>query len=441
MLISIALASLKRRKTSVILTLISIIISVSLLITVEAVRGQIKTSFTRTVSGVDIIVGAPSGQLNLLLSSVFRIGTPTQGIDWSSVAQLAQHPQVSWLIPIALGDAHKGYRVVGTTNAYFNHFQYGNKQPLHFMQGGEFTHRRSAVVGADVARSLHYSVGDNIVISHGLGAVSFRHHDEHPFTISGILEKTGTPVDKAIYTTLAGLEDAHSDSSHQWVGNNAIRPVHDDNHDSISDTSNAVHSHDDHDEDESKLFEHYTPKSVSVVMLGLKNRVAALQLQYQINQNKDAPLMAILPGVALSELWEIMGNIEKLLLGVSMLIMISSLFGLITMLLATMRERKQEISVLRTIGAGPVTLLMLIQLEALFISAAGCVLSLFIVTVLLTASKGWISSNYGVFLSSNVFTTTSFFMLAAVLLATWIISFIPAIAAYRTALHSGLSTT
>lgn len=423
MLITIALASLKRRKTSVLLTLISIVISVSLLITVEAVRGQVKTSFTRTVSGVDLIVGAPSGQLNLLLSSVFRIGTPTQGIDWQNVATLEQNPQVSWLIPIALGDAHKGYRVIGTTNAYFEYFRYGNKQPLNIKQGHPFEHRRSAVIGADVAQALNYTLGDNIVISHGLGAVSFHNHDAHPFVISGILEKTGTPVDKAIYITLAGLEDAHKE--------NSTPSLH------RAPTNDATHAHV-HDHHES--FEQYTPTTVSAVMLGLKNRVAALQLQYQINQNKKTPLMAILPGVALAELWQIMGNVEQLLFGVSVLIMISSLFGLITMLLASMRERKQEISVLRTIGAGPLTLLMLVQLEALFISATGSILSLGIVSLLISLSKGWISATYGVFLTSNIFTAATFLMLAAVLLATWLISFIPAIAAYKTALHSGLST-
>ena len=435
MLTTIALASLKRRKTSVILTLISIVISVSLLITVEAIRGQVKTSFTRTVSGVDLIVGAPSGQLNLLLSSVFSIGTPTQGIDWQSVATLEEHPQVSWLIPIALGDTHKGYRVIGTTNAYFNHFRYGNKQPLNMMQGNQFVHRHSAVIGADVARTLNYNLGDNIVISHGLGAVSFHNHDAHPFVINGILEKTGTPVDKAIYITLAGLEEAHEESQTLSVHRRQNHAIN--NTAQVTDKSETTHEHN-HDEIES--FDHYTPETVSVVMLGLKNRVAALQLQYQINQNKTPPLMAILPGVALSELWQIMGNIEKLLLGISVLIMISSLFGLITMLLASMRERKQEISVLRTIGAEPKTLLMLIQLEALFICATGCILSVGIVTALLNLTKGWISSTYGVFLTSNVFTAATFIVLATVLLATWLISFIPAIAAYKTALHSGLTT-
>ncbi|MBJ2129227.1 ABC transporter permease, partial [Alteromonas sp. IB21] len=210
MLSTIAIESLKRRKTTALLTLLSITISISLLLCVDIVRNQIKTSFTRTVSGVDLIVGAPSGQLNLLLSSVFNIGTPTKGIDYKSVASLEMNNQVSWLIPLSLGDTHQGFRVVGTTNRFFEHFKYGDMQHLALSEGDVFNHPLSTVIGSDIASKLGYSVGDEIVISHGLGNVSFKNHDNHPFTISGILEKTGTPVDKAVYVTLQGLEEAHS---------------------------------------------------------------------------------------------------------------------------------------------------------------------------------------------------------------------------------------
>ena len=187
MLSTIAIESIKRRKTTALLTLLSITISISLLLCVDIVRSQVKTSFTRTVSGVDLIVGAPSGQLNLLLSSVFNIGTPTKGIDYKSVASLKSNKQVSWLIPLSLGDTHRGFRVIGTTNRFFEHFKYGDKQALALTEGRVFEQPLSTVVGADVADSLGYTVGDKIIVSHGLGSVSFNNHDDHPFIISGIL--------------------------------------------------------------------------------------------------------------------------------------------------------------------------------------------------------------------------------------------------------------
>lgn len=437
MLSTIAIESLKRRKATAILTILSITISISLLLCVDIVRNQVKTSFTRTVSGVDLIVGAPSGQLNLLLSSVFNIGTPTKGIDYKSVASLKTNNQVSWLIPLSLGDTHQGFRVVGTTNSFFEHFKYGDMQHLALSEGGVFNQPLSAVIGSDIASKLGYGVGDEMVISHGLGNVSFNNHDKHPFIVSGVLEKTGTPVDKAVYVTLQGLEEAHSGS--QPVTASLVRnPA--DNHIKTSDEHEHEHEHE-HDELTQVNYDSdaFTPQSVSVVMLGLKSRITALQLQYQINQSKKEPLMAILPGMALAELWQIMGNIEALLLGLSGLIVICALIGLATMLLATMRERYQEIAILRTIGAGPFTLLLLVQIEAMLLTVISAVLSIGLVGALMNVLKPWLSGTYGLFLSSPLFGKSSAIIILLILSCTYLVSLFPAIAAYKRGLHAGLS--
>ncbi|AGP83512.1 permease [Alteromonas mediterranea MED64] len=437
MLSTIAIESLKRRKTTALLTLLSITISISLLLCVDIVRSQVKTSFTRTVSGVDLIVGAPSGQLNLLLSSVFNIGTPTKGIDYKSVASLKSNKQVSWLIPLSLGDTHRGFRVIGTTNRFFEHFKYGDKQALALTEGRVFEQPLSTVVGADVADSLGYTVGDKIIVSHGLGSVSFNNHDDHPFIISGILEKTGTPVDKAVYVTLQGLEKAHSGPKSAHTSRLRKKTAFLNGHS----TNEHEHEHE-HEEPTQDNYDSdaFTPESVSVVMLGLKNRAAALQLQYQINQSKKEPLMAILPGMALAELWQIMGNVEALLLGLSGLIVICALIGLATMLLATMRERYQEIAVLRTIGAGPFTLLLLIQLEAMLLTIVSAALSIALVAVLMSMFKPWLSSTYGLFLSSPLFSQSSVIIVLLILGCTYLVSLFPAIAAYKRGLHAGLNS-
>ncbi|MEC9168471.1 MAG: ABC transporter permease [Pseudomonadota bacterium] len=432
MLSTIAIESLKRRKTTAILTLLSITISISLLLCVDIIRTQVKTSFTRTVSGVDLIVGAPSGQLNLLLSSVFNIGTPTKGIEYKSIAALQSNKQVSWLIPLSLGDTHRGFRVVGTTNSFFDHFKYGDMQSLEMAAGSTFTQPLSTVIGADIAKSLGYKVGDKIIISHGLGSVSFNNHDDHPFTISGIVKKTGTPVDKAVYVTLQGLEEAHTGPKHSPTSMLGRKPA--------DKAKELEHEHDEHIKEHAAYHsEAFTPKSVSVVMLGLKHRVTALQLQYQINQSKKEPLMAILPGMALAELWQIMGNVESLLLGLSGLIVICALIGLATMLLATMRERYREIAVLRTIGAGPFTLLLLIQIEAMLLTIVSAALSLGLVAGLMSALKPWLSSTYGLFLSSPLFGQSSVIIILLILGCTYLVSLFPAVAAYRRGLHAGLS--
>lgn len=459
MLTTIALESLKRRKSTALLTLLSMIISVSLLLSVDIIRTQVKSSFTRTVSGVDVIVGAPSGQLNLLLSSVFNLTAPSKGISWDSVSSLENDSRVSWLIPLSLGDTHSGYRVIGTTNAFFEHFKYGDKQPLGFSGGGPFSHLGSAVIGVDVAESLGYRVGDSIVISHGLGNVSFRQHDGFPFSVTGVLEKTGTPVDKAVYVTLVGLEKAHEHASPSKI----VRPSHSIQrlhgakaHSDVEAAGDAgaghkedgrkengnTHTHKEEAESEhiSEIeFENTSVSTVSAVMLGLKNRVTALQLQYQLNQRNSEPVLAILPGMALAELWQIMGNVEALLLLLSSLIVVSALIGLATMLLATMRERYQEIAVLRTIGASPAALLVLVQLEALLIALVGCGASMLIVTGMLTVLKPWLSAEFGLFLGDTLLSSNSVAIVILVLVSTYIVSFFPAYAAYKRGLHTELT--
>ena len=410
MLFRFALSSLKSRRKSVLLTFLSLLISISVLLSVEHIRSQAEQSFSRTVSGVDLIVGAPSGQLNLLLYSVFRMGSPTNSISYSSYDMLQNHAQVAWAVPIALGDAHRGYRVLGTSPDYFTHFHYGNKQPLVFSSGGAFAQPLEAVMGADVAKKLGYQVGDDIVISHGVGAVSFKNHDDAPFTITGILAPTGTPVDKTVHVSLQGIEAMHMPAK-------ALRQY-------LSASS------------ETQL--NLKPKQISAVLVGLNNKFATFTLQRQLNNYKGDRLMSILPGVALAQLWQMMASVENILMAISGLVMLSSLFGLSTMLLASMQQREQEIAVLRILGASSLTLLMLIVVEALIITLSACLASLLLTFGLFTLFSDTLANHYGLFISANVLSPTSAVLLAGVVVASLLTSLIPAIDAYRNGLHARL---
>ena len=126
---------------------------------VEHIRSQSKQSFNSTVSGVDLIVGARTGSLNLLLYSVFRLGSPTNNIDWETYQQISYNAKVAWSIPISLGDSHKGFRVMGTTTDYFKYFSYGKKRQLEFSRGKPFEHVFDVVLGAQVAKKLGYQLG------------------------------------------------------------------------------------------------------------------------------------------------------------------------------------------------------------------------------------------------------------------------------------------
>lgn len=403
MLVKIAIESLRQRKVSVILTLVSLVVSLSLLLTVELARHHVKDGFTRSVSGVDMIVGARTSSLNLLLSSVFRLGTPTQGLEISDLMPLLQHPAVDWFIPIALGDSHKGFRVVGTDERYFQHFRYGQKQALTMEKGTGFQHHFSAVLGAEVAATLNYQVGDDLILSHGLGDVSFQHHAQHPFHVSGILSPTGTPVDKAIYVTLHGLASAHNEESN-------------------------AHEHENH----YSALEEQEHHKISAVYVGLTQRAFALQLQHQVNQYAPIALTGILPGVALAELWQMMSTIERLLLGLSSVTLVAALLGMTTMLLTTLRERMPELNVLRVIGATPRQIIALIQTEALLITSAGCVISCVIVMTALYLLAPILGKMYGLYIPlTALFTTDIVAIFGYAMAATWLVSLLPAWQAYK----------
>ncbi len=406
MILTLAKRSVLNRKGSVTLTLVSIIIGISLLLLVEHIRVQAKESFNRTVSGVDLIMGARTGQLNLLLYSVFRIGNATNSVAWDSFEAVQANPRVAWAVPIALGDSHRGYRVMGTSSQYFDHYKYGNKRPLEFASGQAFDRIFEAVIGAEVAAKLNYQVGDEIVLSHGTGGISFTNHDYAPFVVSGILQATGTPVDKTVHVSLAGIEAVHLSppelaavlAAYKRGENVELRPT-----------------------------------VITAAMLGLTSRIATFQVQRQINQYPEEPLLAILPGVALSELWQIIGTVENLLRLITVLILLSSLLGLSTMLLASMRERRREMAVLRAIGAGPLVIFFLIQVEALLVVLTALVASVLLIWFSLSVSTDWLASQFGLYLDTNIFTANSLYIAGFAIVATLVVAMIPAIGAYRQA--------
>jgi putative ABC transport system permease protein len=410
MLISLAWSSLCSRKKSVILTFLSLLISISVLISVEHIRQQAKTSFNRTISGADLIVGAPSGQLNLLLYSVFRMGDPTSNIDYKSYEMLKKNQQVAWAIPISLGDSHHGFRVLGTNSDYFAHYQYGDKRALEVASGKPFSRMFDTVIGSDVAKALNYHVGDKIIIAHGIGATSFSHHDHSPFIISGILKPTGTPVDKTVHVTLQAIEAIHLPPSQL---------------DAIL---------------EGGLADKVKPDSVTAVILGLKTKFATFKLQRDLNNYQGDRLMAVLPGVALAELWQMMSSIENVLRVISVLVLISSLFGLSTMLLASMNERKGEIAVLRTLGAGPGVIFALILLEALMLVLLAIASAIVLVSATLALFSDGLSAHYGLFLSANLLSWETLQIAILITVASIITSALPAFEAYKKALQSKLSS-
>ncbi len=416
-LLRLALASLNNRRFTALLTVFAIALSVCLLLAVERVRTETRASFASTISGTDLIVGARSGSVNLLLYSVFRIGNATNNIRWDSYQQLAGHPQVKWAIPLSLGDSHRGYRVLGTSPGYFEHYRFGRQQPLQLAEGRAFADDPFEVVlGAEVAQSLGYRLDAQIVLAHGVAKVSLVQHDDKPFRVVGILRRTGTPVDRTLHINLAGMEALHVD----WRGGVPARGA------------GRVSA------EQARTLD-LQPQQITAVLLGLNSRIATFALQREINQYRGEPLLAVLPGVALQELWSLMGTAEQALFVVSLFVVLTGLIGMLTAILTSLNERRREMAILRSVGARPWHIAGLLVIEAFALALAGAVLGLALLYVGIAVAQAPLQQLYGLYLPFGWPSGYEWCLLGAILLAAVLMGAVPAWRAYRQSLADGLS--
>ena len=413
--LSLAWKSLLNRRGTALLTVLSIALSVALLVGVERLRTETRASFANTISGTDLIVGARTGPVQLLLYAVFRIGHATNNISWESYRDIADHPRVAWAIPISLGDSHRGYPVLGTTPAYFEHYRHGRGRALVVSEGAPFSDLYDAVLGSEVAKALGYGLGDSVVIAHGASDVAFARHDDHPFRVVGILAPTGTPVDRTVHVSLEGIEAIHLG----WDGGAPL-------------PGRVV------DADEARAMD-LAPKAITAALVGLTSRISTFQVQRFVNDYRAEPLMAILPGVALAELWGLIAVGEQALLLVSGFVVVVGLFGLLTALLTSLGERRREMAILRSVGARPAHVFALILGEALALTLLGILVGLCLLYGSLLLAQPLILSAMGIFVAVGTLSPHEMMLLVLVLAAGFLVGLIPGYRAYRLSLADGLS--
>ena len=408
--------SLRNRKGTAFLTIFSISISVTLLIGVENIRKGVRKSFSSAVSGTDIIVGARGGSLQLLLYSIFRIGNAPNNLSWESYNELRNNKRVKWTIPISLGDSHRGFRVVGTNKDYFNYFRYGSKKKLEFLKGVPFSEVFDAVIGSEIAIKFNYKLNQKIIIAHGTGKKSFLNHDDKPFKIVGILKPTGTPVDQSLHVSLEGITAMHID----WES--GAPPMEG----KIISAEEAI-----------KL--NLTPEEITSFLIGLKSKIHAFDYQRKVNTYKEEPLSAILPGVALQELWNILRTAETGLRVITWFVLFAGLLGMITALLSGLNERRREMAILRSVGAGPGTISFLLILEATILTLAGIIIGMFFLYLGLFVSRPILEAYFGLFIPINPPSYKEIIILAGIVLTGMLMGIIPALRAYRQSLADGMT--
>ncbi len=414
-IVRLTLKSISNRKFTALLTIIAIAFSVTLLLGVEKIRREARESFASTISGTDLIVGARSGSVQLLLYSVFRIGNATNNISWESYQDIAKHPRVKWTIPISLGDSHRGFRVMGTNEDYFRFYRFARTRSLEFSDGHPFSGVFNAVLGHDVAKELGYRLGEKIVIAHGASDVSFTKHDDKPFQVVGILKKTGTPVDRTVHVSLAGIEAIHIG----WKGG-ALLP-------GFKVSADRAMQMD------------LTPEVITAFLVGLHSKISTFSLQRMINEYTEEPLLAILPGVALQELWVLMSVAEKALITISVFVVLTGLVGMLTVILTNLNERRREMAILRSVGARPLNIFALLVSEAGGYATAGSLLGVIIFYLIQIVARPIVETRFGLYISIGLPTLYDLAIVTLVIAAGFLMGIIPAYRAYKYSLADGLT--
>ena len=413
MLFKLTMSSLYARLLTVSMTVFAISLSLMLYLSVEKLRSSAFTSFTNTISQTDLIVGSRTGSVQLLLYSVFRIGNATNNITWESYEDISKRNEVEWLVPISLGDSHKGFRVMGTNIDFFNRYKYRGDQSLKIEEGKYFSDLYDVVLGFGVAEKLGYSVDTSLIVSHGLK--SFTDHDDQPFKVSGILAKTGTPVDNTIIVSLEAIEAIHVD----WSSGAKIPG---------QETPKEQIRHMD-----------LSPSNITAILLGVNSKLKIFQLQRWINEYSEEALSSILPGVALQELWRIVSIIENLLLGISLVVIFTTLIGMAAIVFSSLNERRREMAIWRAMGASPKIVIGLLMLEAFIISTISIFVSTFLLYFLLYILQPWIDNTYGILVTIEMLSLKDIYIFILFILSAMLVSLIPAIRAYWFSLNDGMT--
>ena len=408
-----ALSAWSRRLTLG-LTLVAIALAVTLLLAVERLRVDARQSFTQSVSGVDLVIGARTGSVQLMLYAVFHAGSASNGIGWDSYRAIATHPAVDWALPLALGDSHRGFPVLGTSADYFRLFRHGDREALMFADGQPFAGMFEAVLGSEVARRLGYRSGDTITLNHGLAEFGPAHGDK-PFRVAGILAPTGTPVDRTVHVSLEAISALHLD----WIGGAPVPGL----------TIPAEHV---------AKFD-LQPKQITAALVGLKQRGDVFRMQRFVNQYRGEPLLAVLPGVALDELWQSIALMERTLLAVSALVVLVGLAGLAATLLAGLNERRRELAILRALGAGPGDMFLMLTAEGVLVTTAGALLGLVLLTIGSSLAAPWLLDRLGVVLGTRWPGNEELALIGAVIATGLFASLIPGWRAWRMSLADGLT--
>ncbi len=376
-LAKISIKNIGYKPLSSILSVLLLAFGIGIIVLLVNFSKQFEKQFTTNVGGIDMVVGAKGSPLQLILSSVYHIDDPTGNIPLSEYEKLKRNPLVETAIPLAYGDNYKGYRMVGTTLDYPKHYEAELENGNWFLKTGE------AVIGAKAAQNTGLKIGDSFSGSHGL-TQSIDHHDHFHYKVVGTIKSTGTVVDKLILTDI-----------------NSVWAVH------------ATEGHSNKSEPE-----------ITAAFFSFKSPMANLTVPRMVNKNTS--MQAALPAIEVNRLFSLMGSGMQSLRILAILIVIISGISVFLSLLQSLKDRKFELALMRTMGATRGQLLFTILLEGVWVALMGYVLGIILGKLGLLALSGLAQSNFQYQLQIAYFNSLDALLFPLSILLGALAAFVPA---------------
>ena len=405
-----------------ILSLALLILGIGIISLLLQLNSLIKTQMDNNLKGIDMVVGAKGSPLQLILSAVYHIDSPTGNISVEDAEEIKNNRMVGSSIDLLYGDNYKGYRIVGTEDKFLDLYN------VKIKDGKKWNAPFEVVVGAKIYSKLNINLDDELVSSHGLRETGEAHVNQ-PFKVVGLLEPSNSVVDQLIITSPQSIWDLHDehdhdDEDHEEHHDDEDHEEHEHDHDD-EDHDEHEHDHDDEDHDEHE----HGDKEITAMLIKFKSPMNIIQFPRQINENTN--LQAAVPSYEISRLFKLFGFGIETLTYLAYLIILVSGFSLFINLFNSMRERKYEMALIRTLGASRSQLSVMVIFESLILTISGFLLGLLVsrLGVMFVSSLMEESLNYS--LSSLYILNEEFWLLGLSILIGLISSLIPAIQVYK----------
>ena len=352
---------------SSLLSLALLVFGIGIISLLLQLNSLIKTQMDNNLKGIDMVVGAKGSPLQLILSAVYHIDSPTGNISVEDAKKIKNNRMVGSSIDLLYGDNYKGYRIVGTDDEFLDLYD------AKIKDGRKWEDPFEVVVGSKIHSKFGLKLDDELISSHGLRETGEAHEDQL-FKIVGLLEPSNSVIDQLIVTSPESIWDLHAEHDHSGEEHDDEHDhEHDDEHDDEHD-----HEHDDehdHEHDDEHDHEH-DDEEITAMLIKFQNPMNIIQFPRQINEETN--LQAAVPSYEISRLFKLFGFGIETLTYLAYLIIIVSAFSLFINLFNSMRDRKYEMALIRTLGSSRRQLSFMIIFESLILTTVGFLLGLLV---------------------------------------------------------------